>query len=428
VERAEGKLEAVSSAKVETGPSPIMGSLGEMEKTQGDPSSIRSSQYTSSQSDGEFWLDLETKPSPVAIPQGNSQFSTCIAEQDSSKATSFDLGVEILRKQGRRLSHLDPCEPLVMHIERSLSRLRKVKNSELANNSAVLKSAMVRQFAAKLQDLNSQHVRARYSQGEYVERLKEEVVVKSAEISHLRRLLEEQETLITALRTMGNRHVEEQEGPNSEHVENIRSEERRGTMGGLMVEIENVKTEMAVLAHNTEQYKAETKERTKECARLVSKVKAVKQELHRERLLHEAAKTELQTACEEQCRNLQQTLAEVRRQAALESRANEEIQTRLQGVIKDLQQELRTAKMVLTSPKLRDKVLTRLKDAKSLVEKSQSATHTVSPHSPLARNTTQTESRRRYRVSALNDSEMSDTMMVRAMSVSPHQQRIRRPL
>lgn len=403
-----------------------MGSLGEMEKTQGVSPSVRSSQDASSQSDVEFWMDLEAKPSPLSIPQGNSLFSICTAEPEAGQATSFEIGVELLRRQGRRLSHLDPLEPLAMHIERSVSRLRQVKNSELANNSAVLKSAMARQFAAKLQDLNSQHVRAKYNQEEYLERLKEEVVVKSAEISHLRRLLVEQEALITELRTMGSNNVKEPEGKNSEHGENgYRSQERRGMLGGLMVEIENAKTEMAVLAHNSEQYQAETKEKTKECFRLVSKVKAVKQELYRERLRHEAEKSDLQAACEQQCRDLQQTLAEVRRQAALESRANEEIQQRLQGAIKELQQELRTAKMVMSSPKLRDKVLTRLKDAKSLMETPQLAKH---QHPPLVRNTAQTESRLKHRVPALNDSDMSDTMMVRALSVSPHQQRIRRPL
>jgi hypothetical protein len=407
-----------------------MGSLGEMEKAQGDLSSIHSSQCASSLSDGEFWMDLDTKPTQALLPQGISQFTIDTAEQEStSKMTSFDLGVEVLRKQGRRLSHLDPTEPLAMHIERSVNRLRKVKNSELANSSAVLKNALARQFEAKIQNLNTQHVIARYNQEEYINHLKEEVLVKSAEITHLRRLLEEQEVLITDLRMMSSNNVDKLQGENPANGESY--ERKRGIMGGLMVEIDNAKTEIAMLSHNAEQYKVEAKERAKECSRLASRVKAVKQELYRERIQHEAEKSELQASFEQQCKDLQQTMVEVRRLAAIESRANEEIQLRLQGVIKELQEELRTAKMILASPKLRDKVLVRLKDARSLVETSPSVprmTIQSSRQSPLSRNTAQTESRRRYRVSPMNDSEMSETMMVRAMSVSPHQQRLKRPL
>ena len=407
-----------------------MGSLGEMEKAQEDLPSIHSSQCTSSLSDGEFWRDFEAKPTQALLPQGISQFTLDTAEQEStSKMTSFDLGVEALRKQGRRLSFLDPTEPLARHIERSVNRLRKVKNSEVANSSAVIKGALARQFEVKIQHLNSEHVIARYNQEEYIKRLKEEVLVKSAEITHLRRMLEEQEVLITDLRMTSSNNVDKLQGGNPANEES--NERKRGTMGGLMVEIDNAKTEITMLKHNAEQYKAEAKERAKECSRLTSRVKAVKQELYKERIHHEAEKNELQTSFEQQCKDLQQTMAEVRRLAAVESRANEEIQGRLQGVIKELQEELRTAKMILASPKLRDKVLVRLKDAKPMVETSPSVprmTIQSSRQSPLSRNTAQTESRRRYRASPLLDSEMSETMMVRAMSVSPHQQRIKRPL
>lgn len=408
----------------------IMGSLGEMEKAQGNLPSINSSVCTSSISDGEFWRDLENTPTQALLPQGISEFSVeIVAPECTSKMTEFDLGVEVLRRQGRRLSHLDPTEPLAMHIERTVNRLRKVKNSELANSSAVLKGVMSRQFQEKLQHLNSQHVIARYNQEEYIKNLKEEILVKSAEITHLRRLLEEQEVLITDLRMMSTNNVEQLQGANAANCETY--ERKRGAMGGLMVEIDNAKTEITLLQHNAEQYKVEAKERAKECSRLASRVKAVKQELYRERIQHETEKNELQASFEQQCRDLQQTMAEVRRLAAIESKANEEIQARLQGVIKELQEELRTAKMILASPKLRDKVLVRLKDAKFLVETSPSVprmTIQSSRQSPLSRNTAQTESRRRYRVSPMNDSEMSETMMVRAMSVSPHQQRMKRPL
>ena len=54
-------------------------------------------------------------------------------------------------------------------------------------------------------------------------------------------------------------------------------------------------------------------------------------------------------------------------EADRETSLHEEIQTRLQHAITSLQEELRTAKLLLTHPRLRAKVVTRLRDVDTTV-------------------------------------------------------------
>lgn len=269
--------------------------------------------------------------------------------------------------------------------------LRKAKKVEVANSSVVVKHSMVREFEGKLGSLQQSFQAQKTAHRRDIEFIKGELMGKKGEIRRLQAIIEEQEMLITQLRLNQRVSVAPSMMLDSVMHEPLPSYQSQASID-INVEAEIAKAQVDSLNQVVEQYRKEAENKDNLVKEMNEKMIKMQRSFDMERIKFSLEVASIREDCTQERDDALRQLKEFRQQASIESKLNEEIQKRLQDVIAKLQEELRTAKLVLSHPKLRTKIFTRMKDVENA--KEQLKLETDMDRSPSAASRTGKASRR----------------------------------
>lgn len=280
---------------------------------------------------------------------------TCFDDNKTRKSSHF-----------RSQSHTPSTEDTVQRrFDKSLDMIRKAKNVEVANNSVQLKHSLTREFESKLTALNQSFEQEKLFQKVELDRIRRELSRKIRQISKLQEIIEEQESFITILRL---------KAENLLFSPSIRSESplkhakaHSDSAVELKVEVDLAKAHVDSLQQVVEGYRKELDTKTNKCNLLESQIAQIKINFEQEKNNLISEMTVKENVHKKEKIALSEQLKSLKSEADRETAAHEEIQNRLQSAISGLQEELKTAKLLLTHPRLRAKVVTRLKDVENMI-------------------------------------------------------------
>jgi len=348
----------------------------------------------SSASESEFWAGLDLKPvisDLTPYPEESTRPFSAFEESHS-----FELSLELLKRQSKAQSPEGKSrtkaaeEQYLRKFEQSLEMLRKAKRVEVANSSVVVKHSMVREFEGKLGSLQQSFQAQKHAYKREMDFVKKELMSKSSEAKHLHSIIEEQETLITQLRL--NQHPNTALTRTDSLPRYPQNPSLSQSSADINIEVELAKAQVDSLNQVVDQYRKEAESKESLAKETIDRMTKMQRNFDMERIRFGLEVSRLREEGAKERDDAQRQLKQLRQQAAMESKLNEEIQKRLQDAIGKMQEELRTAKLVLSHPKLRAKVFTRMKDVENAMEEIRQGTEIS--HSPSAASRTSRASRR----------------------------------
>lgn len=293
-------------------------------------------------SDDDFWCSLE--PSPVL-----SLTAPALKTSQNHDKTAFPV-----REKSDLLD--------ISHIEKSIKILRAAKNVEVRNASLQAKnhakvSPKKKQFEEEMERLRENHEQElKEFQGNYDD-VKAILYRKDVEIERIRRMMYDQEITLTRLRlTGGGRHYRKAVKVGEyQEIEELRSECSRlksqldtiHSLCHLYQEESNQAKSALESAHQTIKHQA------LECDKLLKALEA-RTDTREKELIQEKnslLKAYFSLSFEEYKRHIEEEL-----------KVRDLVTERQNLYIQSLQEELKSAKMVLRSPRLRNKMMSRAKD------------------------------------------------------------------
>lgn len=349
----------------------------------------------SSASDSEFWTGLDLKPTINDLVSGIDDSTRPFSAFDDSH--SFELSLELVKRQSKALSpdtkgrSRAAEEQYLRRFEQSLEMLRKAKRVEVANSSVVVKQSMVREFEGKLGSLQQAFQAQKHAYKRDKDFIKSELMSKSSEVKRLQGIIEEQEMLITQLRLSQHPSAISNLAESTALTPVQYSQSQ--SSADINIEAELAQAQVESLNQVVEQYKKEAENKEILAKETVDRMTKMTRNFDMERIRFGLEMSRLKEESAKERDEAQKQLRQIRQQAAMESKLNEEIQKRLQDAIAKMQEELRTAKLVLSHPKLRTKVFTRMKDVENAMEEIRQGETDIA-RSPSAASRTSRASRR----------------------------------
>lgn len=323
------------------------------------------------ESETEFWTGLDAKPELL----DRKDTSSGLFETSTRALTAFSTieehralepRPELYRREGSAASPRPRSRTLLSEdalqrrFDKSLERVRKAKKVEIENSSVQVKHHLTREFQDQLSALSQSFHLQKQLQNYETDSLKRDLANRSSQLALLQQVIEEQETVISLLRLKAERATP---SPSLRYESPLKAPKPHSDSAvELRVEVDLAKAQVESLQAVIENYRKELDSRTRTCKQLDSQLKTLTEKYEKEKsdLYAEFARTkdshtkEFEALCND--------MKAMKGEADRESSAHEEIQVRLQHAIASLQEELRTAKLLLTHPRLRAKVVSRLHD------------------------------------------------------------------
>lgn len=328
------------------------------------------------ESEAEFWTGLDEKPmlldrkdTSLGLLEASTKALTAFSSLEEGKA--LELRPELYRREGkgaspRPRSRTPLSEDVIQRrFDKSLEMVRKAKKIEIANSSVQVKHHLTREFEGKLSALSQSFHQQKQLQNYEMHSLKRDLASRISQQVALQRIIEEQETVITLLRLKAEaatpvpslRCESPLKGPKAHSDSAVE----------LRVEVDLAKAQVESLQHVIDDYRKELDSRMLTCKKLENQIKALTEKYEKEKSDLHAEIARAKAAHIKETEALSNQLKSMKSEADGESSVHEEIQARLQHAIASLQEELRTAKLLLTHPRLRAKVVTRLHDVDTAI-------------------------------------------------------------
>ena len=342
-------------------------------------------------SDSEFWVSLDSKPlipdlKELSQPMLDGSTIALSAFSGFDDTRGFELSAELSKKTSKRStpscgSSLTTEAQIQRKFDKSLDIMRKAKNVEIANSTIMVKHSLTREFEDKLSALNRSFQYQKALQLRDIEYLKTELNQKNNELAKMQYLVGEQEVLISQLRILRTEKTPQLSASRTDSAS--KAMHHSESLADIQAEAELYKAQIESLRHLLDEERTESTSRHQAYKQLEEQFTALRSKSQEETTRLAAELAHLRDQSQNEKATLVGQLKSLKEEAMAESKASEEIQKRLQGVVASLQEELRTAKMVLTHPRLRSKIVTRLRDVESsLIEPEEKPVVVPSPSNP----------------------------------------------
>jgi len=322
------------------------------------------------ESETEFWSGLDVKPQLLdrkdtspGLFEASTRALTAFSTTEEGKA------LELYRREGTAGSSRPRSRTLLSEdaiqrrFDKSLEMVRKAKKVEIANSSVQVKHHLTREFEGKLSTLSESFHQQKQLQSYESDSLKRDLANRSSQLALLQQVVEEQETVIALFRLKGERATPALRCDSPLKAARTHSD----SAVELRVEVDLAKAQVESLQVVIADYRKELDSKTLTCRKLENQLKALAEKYEKEKsdLYTEITQSKENHTKEREA--LSSLMKAMKSEADRESSAHEEIQVRLQHAIASLQEELRTAKLLLTHPRLRAKVVSRLQDVDTSV-------------------------------------------------------------